>query len=191
MGEVFQPSARGARATLPIMLLRPNFIVGKASEVTPRFLREQGIRAVMVDLDDTLIASNGVAGGKTSLDPAFTSWLDTLKAAHLPILILSNGSRKRVAQWSKDLGVLGLSLVGKPFTFAFRRGLRRLGSKASETAMIGDQLFTDVLGANLVGMTSILVTPLSPGNLLHTRLLRHLETRILRGDDRGGSIDRR
>ncbi len=159
------------------MLLRPNFIVDKVSEVTPGFLRERGIRAVMVDLDDTL-----VAGGATTLDPTFTSWLHALKAARLPVLILSNGSRARVAQWSQNLGVLGLSLVGKPFTFAFRRGLRRLGSQASETAMIGDQLFTDVLGANLIGMTSILVTPLSPGKLLHTRLLRHLETRILRGD---------
>ena len=168
------------------MLLRPNFIVDKVSEVTPGFLRERGIRAVMVDLDDTL-----VAGGATTLDPAFTSWLDTLKAARLPVLILSNGSRARVARWSKDLGVLGLSLVGKPFAFAFRRGLARLGSPASETAMIGDQLFTDVLGANLAGVTSILVTPLSPGNLFHTRLLRHLEARILRGGDRGGSIHRR
>ena len=159
------------------MLLRPNFIVDKVSEVTPGFLRERGIRAVMVDLDDTL-----VAGGATTLDPTFTSWLDALKAARLPVLILSNGSSQRVAQWSQNLGVLGLSLVGKPFTFAFRRGLQHLGSKAGETAMIGDQLFTDVLGANLVGMTSILVTPLSPGKLLHTRLLRHLETHILRGD---------
>lgn len=167
---------------MPIMLLRPNFIVGKVSEVTPRFLREQGIRAVMVDLDDTLIASHGAASNARTLDPAFTSWLNALKAARLPVLILSNGSRANVARWSRDLGVLGLSLVGKPFTFAFQRGLRRLGSKASETAMIGDQLFTDVLGANLAGMTSILVTPLSKGNLLHTRLLRHLETRILRGD---------
>ncbi len=168
------------------MLLRPNFIVNEVSEVTPGFLRERGIRAVMVDLDDTLIASSA-----STLDPAFSSWLNTLKAARLPVLILSNGSRARVAQWSKDLGVLGLSLVGKPFAFAFQRGLRRLGSKASETVMIGDQLFTDILGANLAGMTSILVTPLSPGKLLHTRLLRHLEARILRGGDRGGSIDRR
>ena len=164
------------------MLLRPNFTFGKVSEVTPGFLRERGIRAVMVDLDDTLIASSGAASNARALDPAFTSWLDALRAARLPVLILSNGSSQRVAQWSKDLGVLGLALVGKPFTFAFQRGLRRLGSKASETAMIGDQLFTDVLGANLVGMTSILVTPLSSGNLLHTRVLRHLETRILRGD---------
>ena len=168
------------------MLLRPNFIFDKVSEVTPGFLRERGIRAVMVDLDDTL-----VAGGTSTLDPTFTSWLSDLKAARLPILILSNGSRTRVAQWSQNLGVSGLSLVGKPFIFAFRRGLKRLGSKANETVMIGDQLFTDILGANVAGMTSILVTPLSPGNLLHTRVLRHLETRILRGGDRGGSIHRR
>ena len=167
------------------MLLRPNFIVSKVSEVTPRFLREQGVRAVMVDLDDTLVA----AGART-LDPTFTSWLDTLKAAQLPVLILSNGSKARVAQWSQELGVLGMALVGKPSSFAFWRGLRRLDTRAGETVMIGDQLFTDILGANLVGMTSVLVTPLSPGKLLHTRFLRHVEARILRGGPYGRFVYR-
>ena len=167
------------------MLLRPNFTFGAVSEVTPQFLRGQGVRAVMVDLDDTLVAA-----GSSTLGPELTDWFGALKAAQLPVLILSNGSKGRVAQWSYDLGVAGLALVGKPLTFAFRRGLKRLCSQAGETAMIGDQLFTDVLGANLVGMTSVLVTPLSPGALLHTKLLRRLEARLLKGGTHGRSVHR-
>jgi hypothetical protein len=76
--------------------------------------------------------------------------------------------------------VEGLALVGKPFSFAFARGLRRLKMSPSETAMVGDQLFTDVLGANLAGILSILVRPLTAGLLPHTRLTRRLEDLILK-----------
>lgn len=157
------------------MLLRPDAIVKSVTEVTPEFLRALGVRAVMVDLDDTLIAS-----GSELLEPPFRVWLGSLVEAGVPVVILSNGENARVARWSRDLGVRGLALVGKPFRRAFRRGLELLGSDPHDTAMVGDQLFTDVLGANLVGLTSVLVSPLSTGRLPHTRALRHLERRLLR-----------
>ena len=163
------------------MLLRPDVMVEAVHEVTLELLEECNVRAVMVDLDDTLVAS-----GASLLDPRFRAWVASLKEAGIPLLILSNGRRVRVKRWSAELGVTGLSLVGKPF--AFRRGLRLLGRQPSETAMVGDQLFTDVLGANLVGMVSILVTPLSTGGLPHTRVVRRLEKVLLskRTDTRVG-----
>lgn len=157
------------------MLLRPDAIVTSVTEVTPEFLHALGVRAVMVDLDDTLIAS-----GTELLEPLFRAWLSSLVDAGIPVVILSNGERARVTRWSRDLGVRGLALVGKPFYPAFRRGLKLLGSDPHDTAMVGDQLFTDVLGANLFGLTSVLVSPLSTGKLPHTRALRHLEKRLLR-----------
>jgi len=166
------------------MLLRPDAIVSAVTDVTPAFLTQRGVRAVMVDLDDTLVASTSEV-----LEPPFRAWLETLREAGISVLILSNGERARVARWAEELEVVGLALVGKPLLPAFWRGLKALGARPRETAMIGDQLFTDVLGANLAGMTSVLVTPLSPGKLFHTRVLRSLEKRIL-GDVRGSSLDR-
>ncbi len=128
----------------------------------------------MVDLDDTLLPS-----GSNVLEPLFRSWLLSLQNAGIPVVILSNGERTRVARWAEELRVGGLALMGKPLGRAFRKGLDYLGSKPAETAMVGDQLFTDVLGANRAGMVSVLVRPLSPGKLPHTRLLRHLEKRLL------------
>lgn len=157
------------------MLLRPDAIVASVADVTPEFLRALEVRAVMVDLDDTLIAS-----GSELLEPLFRAWLEQLVEAGFPVVILSNGARARVERWSQDLGVRGLALVGKPFYRAFRRGLKLLGSDPHDTAMVGDQLFTDVLGANLVGLKSVLVSPLSKGKLPHTRALRRLEKRLLR-----------
>lgn len=130
----------------------------------------------MVDLDDTLVSSLG-----NSLDSAFSQWLCELRSCGIPVVILSNGKRERVEYHARALGIQGFALIGKPFPHAFRQGLRALGTKPHETAMVGDQLFTDVFGANLMGLTSILVTPLSPGALPHTKLFRKLEACILKG----------
>lgn len=157
------------------MMLRPDAVVTSVTEVTPEFLGERGVRGVLVDLDDTLLAS-----GSDELAPLFRSWLELLRRAGVPVVILSNGSHGRVGRWARELGVVGLPLMGKPRRRAFARGLEHLGVPAHETAMVGDQLFTDVLGANLTGMVSVLVTPLSPGKLLHTRTLRRLERIILK-----------
>ncbi|HHO54906.1 MAG TPA: HAD-IIIA family hydrolase, partial [Trueperaceae bacterium] len=107
---------------------------------------------------------------------------NNLKESGIPLLILSNGSPKRVKYWTQELGLEGFYLVGKPFSFAFKRALKLLNCSAKETAMIGDQVFTDILGANLTGLKSILVRPLSPGGLWHTRILRNIEKLILKGE---------
>lgn len=150
-------------------------MIDAVHDLAPALLRQHGIRAVMVDLDDTLVAANS-----PELTSSFHDWVVGLQSAGVPLLILSNGHPQRVRQWSQTLGVPGLALVGKPFGFGFRRGLALLNSRASETAMVGDQLFTDVLGANLAGLKSVLVTPLSAGGLPHTRAARKLEAVILR-----------
>lgn len=160
-------------------------MVDSLHQVSAEILRELGVRGVLVDLDDTLLAS-----GADAVDPANASWLASLTPAGFPVVILSNGEPARVAALAERFGCRALPLSGKPFAPAFRRALRMLGTRPAETAMIGDQLFTDVLGANLAGLTSILVRPLSPGKLPHTRMLRHLERMILRGGDRGSPVDR-
>lgn len=163
-------------------------MVAAVSDVTPQLLSQRGLKAVMVDMDDTLMAAN-----RDDLNPDFVSWAAGLREAGVPTLLLSNGTRRRVLRCSKQLGVEGLPLSGKPWPGAFKRGLDKLGSKATETAMVGDQLFTDVLGANLIGMTSILVNPLSSGGLPHTRLARTLESWLLarqKGGERGRSLHR-
>lgn len=166
-------------------MLRPDIVVQETREITPELLRRHGVEGVLVDLDDTIVAS-----GSEEMAAGTREWLLGLQAGGFPLLILSNGERKRVARWAGEFGIPGLHLSGKPFAPAFRRGLRLLGTPAERTAMVGDQLFTDVLGANLAGMVSVLVAPLSPGKLLHTRAIRRLERRLLRGGGHGGPVHR-
>lgn len=156
--------------------------VDSVAEISPELLERHGIRGVLVDLDDTLVAAEA-----ERLEPRIEAWLQALKDAGFAVLLFSNGSPERVRRWSRELGLDSLALVGKPLPWVFRKGLRRLGTEAHQSAMIGDQLFTDVLGANWAGMMSILVTPLSAGSLPHTRLLRNVERFILGGKHGHGS----
>ncbi len=158
-------------------MLRPDLCIDAVTELTPQMLKAQGVSALMVDLDDTLVASHSHA-----IASEYRNWLETLKAADIALLLLSNGYPARVRYWSKELGIEGLALVGKPLGCAYLRGLNRLGKTAAQTAMVGDQLFTDVMGAKRLGIKSFLVNPLSPGGLPHTRMFRRLEKMLLKGE---------
>jgi HAD superfamily phosphatase (TIGR01668 family) len=166
-------------------MLTPDLHVACVTDVSVAWLRERGVRGLLIDADDTLIVRDGGPVDATTL-----AWLAEVRDAGIGVALLSNGSPGRVAELGAALGVPAFALSGKPFGFAFRRGLRALGTDAAATAMIGDQLFTDVLGANCAGLTSVLVTPLSPGRHAHTRAARRLERWVLGGGDRGRPVDR-
>lgn len=153
----YQPYARAARV----------------QDISLVQLQALGVRAVMLDLDDTLLTT-----GSSSIAPEVKAWVRQLQAAELSLLLLSNGTKARVQRSAAQLGVDGMALAGKPAVWAFWRGLQRLGYPAQQVVMVGDQLFTDVIGANLMNIKSILVCPLSDG-LWHTQQLRYLETFIL------------
>lgn len=164
----------------------PDIRLNSLEDVSLELLEENQIEALMVDLDETLLPSKSMVVKET-----YRTWFHTMQEANIPMLILSNGTPKRVAYWSKELAVPGFSLVGKPF-FGFKAGLATLNKPSVKTAMIGDQIFTDIWGANLAGLTSILVEPLSQGGLVHTRLLRTIEAQILKrqGVRHGRSFNR-
>lgn len=166
-------------------MLAPDLYVDDVTQVTVAWLRERGLRAVLVDADDTL-----VPGDDRPVDPAAVAWASDLRDAGIRLAILSNGTAERVANLGRRLGVPAFALAGKPFAFAFRRAVRALGSTPETTAMVGDQLFTDVLGARCAGLASVLVTPLTPGRHAHTRLARRLERWVLAGGDRARPVDR-
>lgn len=166
-------------------MLKPTLHVASVTDVSVAWLRQHDVRGVLVDADDTLVVRDGApVGGEVR------AWIAALQDAGIAVALLSNGTRERVAALGADLGVPAFALSGKPFGFAFRRGVRALGTDARHTAMVGDQLFTDVLGANCAGLISILVTPLSPGRHAHTRAARRLERWVLTGGGHGRPVDR-
>ncbi|AEB12838.1 YqeG family HAD IIIA-type phosphatase [Marinithermus hydrothermalis] len=156
-------------------MLRPNAQITALSELTPEWLRARGLKGVVLDLDNTLVPY----GEEGPVPEALLEWLASLKAAGIKVAIVTNALPGRARHWGERLGLEVRALAGKPWK-GFRRTIRRMGLTPREVAVVGDQLFTDVLGGNLVGAYTVLVPPLSEKGLPHTRLIRRLERCILR-----------
>lgn len=153
MMRMFRP-----RAVLPSLLL-----------LTPDWLRARGLRGVILDLDNTLLPY-----GEEGLTQEVQAWLEALKR-DFPIYLLSNALPARFQRIQEALGLPGHAPALKPWR-GFRRALRALGLPPEAVAVVGDQVFTDILGGNLVGAYTVLVPPLRPEEHPYTRLVRLLET---------------
>lgn len=139
-------------------------------------LKAAGIDTLLIDLDNTLLPRD------TNVVPVeLRDWAGDLAARGFKVCLVSNNWHDRVKRVADELGFELVAKAVKPLPFAFLIALSRVGSARSEAAMVGDQLFTDVLGGRLLGMRTILVTPLSGSDLPHTLLLRRLERVVLAG----------
>lgn len=156
-------------------MLRPKAQMSSVLEITPQWLQERGIKGLLLDLDNTLVPYKF----KGEPPEELLAWMRALEAAGVRVFLVSNARRKRLKAWSAKLGVEGIGLAGKPW-FGIRKGLKRLGLPASQVAVVGDQVFTDVLGGNLAGAYTVLVRPISQKELGYTRLVRRLERLILK-----------
>lgn len=159
-------------------MLRPDFLAARLRDVRFDRLAAEGVRGIMVDLDNTLVAY----GGATPHDDD-VAWIAEALARDFRVVLISNNFTGRVGAVARGLGVGAVPSALKPAPFAFLRALRLLGTPRAATVIVGDQLFTDVLGARLVGVRSILVEPLVARDWHGTRVLRTLE-RLLVGRDR-------
>lgn len=158
-----------------LTLLRPNLYVKSFHHIDFDYLKEQGIKAICSDLDNTLVAWE-----TEQVNPELLSWLKRAQAAGFELYLISNAVPKRFAHFTQLLGVRGIGKAGKPRKKAFLRALEELELPASQVALVGDQLFTDVLGGNRVGLFTILVVPLSKKEFIGTRFMRRVERLAMR-----------
>jgi HAD superfamily phosphatase (TIGR01668 family) len=150
--------------------LTPSSHVASVVSIDPQRLLRDGIRGVILDLDNTVVAWNASAPTE-----AVVQWVDRLRQAGLKACIVSNNFRGRPRAIGEVLGIPVVRAAIKPTPWAFRRAMAIMGIPASQMALIGDQLFTDILGGNLLGMHTILVDPLSSQEFPTTKLVRRLE----------------
>ena len=130
-----------------------------------------GIRGVILDLDNTIVDWN-----ESWLRPEVRTWMAAAQERGLRLCLVSNALRgERVKQVAAELGIGAVLRAGKPLPCAFRKGMEALGTDPQSTCVIGDQVFTDIVGANRLGLVTILVPPLSPREAPHTRLIRRIE----------------
>jgi uncharacterized protein len=146
------------------------------TEVSLDLLGRAGVRGIIVDLDNTVCAYR-----RPELAPGVAEWVAAARDRGFALVLVSNNFTERVASVGAQLGIPVVPNALKPLPFAFLRALRLLGTPRGATIVIGDQLFTDVLGAKLAGLEVILVDPLIRRDPWNTRPLRWLERIVLRG----------
>ncbi len=166
-----------------LRLLVPDAVFPSLADINPLKLRERGFRALILDVDNTLVAWD-----REELSPSVEEWLGRVRAAGLALCLVSNNTTARVGRLAARLGVPGIPRAVKPRRGALRRALDLLGLAPGEAVAVGDQVFTDVLAAKRLGMQAYLVNPIGRKEFVGTRLVRRLESAWLRYLARKGRI---
>ena len=137
------------------MLLKPTAMANRVTDITPEMLKDMGVSALLLDVDNTLSTHHG-----TVLVDGLLEWIDNIKNSGIELIILSNSKKRRVEPFAKGIGLPFVSLGLKPLPFGFIKALRRLKVEKGAVALTGDQIFTDVLGARLMGIKVVLLEPI-------------------------------
>ncbi len=154
---------------------KPDYTVEAVYDIAVEDLKKLGIEAVLVDLDNTLIAWNNPDG-----TPEMKNWLHQVQDAGIQIMVVSNNTKKRVTRAVEKFGIGFVYWALKPFAFGINRALAKLGVDRSKVVMVGDQLMTDIRAAHRAGIWSILVKPLVQHDSINTKFNRARERRVLK-----------
>ena len=157
-------------------MLSPSRYYQSVTDIDLDWLTRSGVDTLLVDLDNTLLARDS-----DTVPDEVAAWAALIRSRGFTVCLVSNNWHERVVAVASALGFDLVPKAVKPFPFAFMVALRKMHSTRRRAAVVGDQLFTDILGGALLGMTTILVVPLSESDLPHTLALRHLERVLLAG----------
>lgn len=136
-----------------------------------------GKRAILLDRDNTLVPRD-----RTCAPDSVAAWLDHARELGFELIMVSNNWHvSHVSRSAGELGMDYISFACKPLPFAITACMKRLGARKEEAVMVGDQLYTDVWGGKLAGVTTILVKPQSTADLWYTQIFRIFERMALRG----------
>lgn len=155
------------------MLLKPDIKLYRITDITPELLKKYNINALLLDVDNTMSTHHG----EVFVD-GLCDWLKYMQQSGIKLCVLSNSKRKRVEPFAKRLNLNFISLGLKPLPSGFLRGVKLLGEKRKNVAIVGDQIFTDTLGGNVSGLKTILLTPIKPESSLRFRFKRKLEKAV-------------
>jgi HAD superfamily phosphatase (TIGR01668 family) len=153
-----------------VSLFAPNHTFLCYRDVSAEFLREQGIDALLLDIDNTL-APYEVA----EPDRKMAGWFHAMKTAGIKMAFVSNNKGDRVKIFNRTLGLPLFAGAKKPFTKGVRQALAALEITPQEAAGLGDQIFTDCLACHRAGMRFYLVPPIKDKKTPFFRCKRFLE----------------
>ena len=157
------------------MLLKPDVKLERVTDIKLETLKKFNISALILDVDNTLSTHHG-----QNLTEGLSEWIEYMQNGGIILTILSNSNKNRVEPFANKIGLDFESLGLKPLPFGFLRVIKKLGLKRRNTAIVGDQIFTDVLGGNFVGIKTVLLTPILLEDGISFKIRRRLEKFIFK-----------
>ncbi len=148
----------------------PDYIFEKFDDITVELLRSLGIKALLIDIDNTLAPYE-----IDEPDERIKSWFDTLKSNGISATLVSNNEKERVELFNRSLGLPYYYKSGKPFAKNLKKAMTEMGSNIENTAMLGDQLLTDAAAGKHIGLTTFIVPPIKDKSNAFFRAKRALE----------------
>lgn len=156
-------------------IFKSDIILRRITEITPDTLKNAGINALLLDVDNTLSTHHG-----TVLIDGLIEWLSVMRDNDIKLIVVSNSKKFRIEPFAKRIGLPFVSLACKPLPFGYRKAVKAISSQKQGCAIVGDQIFTDVLGANIYGIKSILVRPIKLEGGWSFKIRRFFERKILK-----------
>jgi uncharacterized protein len=153
-----------------IRLLKPSYYYKNIFSIELDKLIESNIEGIICDIDNTIVPwSEERVLGETF------NWFEKIKRMEFKVCLVSNGIDNRASFFGERLDLPYVGMAKKPSKSAFIKAMKILDLEANKIAVIGDQIFTDILGGNRMGFITILVDPMSERELFITRIMRFLE----------------
>lgn len=156
-------------------LFRPDEYLASIFYIDLDQMKQKGIKGLIIDIDNTL-----VEWGEKTADRRLLDWFQLLEEKGFRACILSNNTKDRVVTFTERIRVPAVYRAGKPRKRAFGRAMKMMGTCSSNTAVIGDQILTDIFGGNRMGLYTILVVPVGSREFITTKIMRRIERRILK-----------
>jgi hypothetical protein len=158
-------------------LFKPTIWIRNVLDINEAFLTQYGLRGLILDLDNTLSMH-----GSPAAEAGVEQWLDDMRRLGIKMTVVSNNTKKRVTPLAKALGLDFIAFGCKPLPFGINKAARSLNIPKKHIAVVGDQIFTDVMGGNISGITTVLVEPFHIEDSLGFRFKRKVESAVFKRD---------
>ena len=157
-------------------IFKPNFYFDKVWDISPEFLKENQIKCLLLDVDNTLTFHDN-----PSIHDKAGLWLEDVKKSGVTALIISNNTPERVAPFCKSIGLDFVAHARKPLSYGVTSALKKFGFNKKDMLIVGDKIFTDILCGKFSRIKTALVVPVELENMPFFKVKRFLERIILRG----------
>jgi HAD superfamily phosphatase (TIGR01668 family) len=155
------------------MLLFPDIYVKSAYKIDYKTLYERGVRGIIFDIDNTLVMDNADSNTKSD------NLIKSLEKMGFKVCILSNNDKARVERFMKNIKVDYTYHSRKPSPKGYIACMKKMGTDVNSTVFVGDQIFTDILGAKRAGIFAILCKKISPKEIIQIRIKRIIEVPVM------------